>query len=181
MDALLQQKMMIIAGENVQKSQEKQLAVADKKKLSDAYIKLFIGLSFSNWLRGQTLGQAWYNALEQLKSYIATKDKNNPAAMYLNQVYAAHSTKWKQVVMTNPNKDAKIECPPELKQKWTEFAAKDTSGALSVLNGTLAQFAIKESAKTKSGLQTDYMAAQQKLQQMLMLQMRNRQNGGLAA
>ena len=81
MEDKFNQYMKIIAGESIQKKQEKVLSEEDKKKISSAYFQLFYNISFANWLKGASLGQAWYKAIEQIKSFISSKTHENPATM----------------------------------------------------------------------------------------------------
>lgn len=111
-----------------------EITEADKKKLSDAYSDLFFGLAGANWARDMTLGAAWYHALKQISGMIGAKDKNNPAAMYLNQVFAAHRAKWSQVIMTHSEKDKPMEMSADAKQKWSSDRAKQIGDAMAVIN-----------------------------------------------
>ena len=137
MNANLQQNMSILMGGTTQKPQE--LSAATKQKLSTAYFDLFFGLAGANWGRDdKSLGAAWYEALGQIKSMIAAKDKSNPVAMYMNQIFAAHNAKWSQIVMTNPNREKKLELTPADRAKWSQECAKQIGGAMGVINAELA-------------------------------------------
>lgn len=173
MEDQFNQYMKIIAGENIQKKQEKVLSEADKKKISAAYFQLFYSLSFANWLKGTSLGQAWYKAIEQLKSFISSKSSENPATMYMRQIFAAHKAKWSQLIMTSPLKDTKIECTPEKKQEWNMRVAKNTNEALKNLNDTLALYETKEQKNQKPVQQSEFLSAQQKMQMLILWQMQN--------
>lgn len=167
------QYMKIIAGEKPQRTQEKTLSEADKKKISAAYFQLFYSLSFANWLKRTSLGQAWYKAIEQLKSFISSKSPENPATMYMRQIFAAHKAKWSQLIMTSPLKDTQIECTPEKKQEWNMRVAKNTTDALKNLNDMLALYKTNEQPKQKTVQQSEFLSAQQKMQMLIMWQMQN--------
>lgn len=149
MNANLQQNMSILMGRTTaQKPQE--LNAEAKQKLSKAYFDLFFGLAGANWGRGdKSLGAAWYEALNQIKSMIAAKDKSNPAAMYMNQIFAAHNAKWSQIVMTNPNREKKLELSQDDRAKWSQECAKQIGGAMGVINAELARN-IQKAAPAKS-------------------------------
>lgn len=172
MNANLKQNMSILmGGTGAQKPQE--LSAEAKQKLSKAYFDLFFGLAGTNWGRGEkTLGAAWYEALSQIKSMIAAKDKSNPAAMYMNQIFAAHNAKWSQIVMTNPNREKKLELTSEDRAKWSQECAKQIGGAMGVINTELARKPQKAAAaksvttKNPADIQKKilmFMAAQQKM------------------
>lgn len=173
MNDAFEKNMALIAGANDQKKQEKALTDADKKKISSAYMKLFYSLSFAHWMRGISLGQAWYKALEQTKAFIASKSSENPATMYMRQIFAAHKAQWSKRIMTSPNKDKILNCPPEKKQEWNMRIAKNTNGALKTLNDTLALYAEKEQKNQKPAQQSEFLSAQQKMQMLLMWQAQN--------
>lgn len=171
MNTEFQQKMAIVAGHTQQKKVE--LTQADKKKISVAYYKLFFALSMTMWLRGKTLGAAWHTALAQMKSYVESKNKNNPAAMYLNQVFVAHSTKWQQVMMTSLNKDEKLKLTPETQADWMKKTAQRTNDALKTLGETLKQHEPKQPQKAQV---PQMMNAQQKMQLLILQHMNQKQH-----
>ena len=153
-----------------------QLSENDKKQLSDAYFALFFALAGANWGRGsQTLGAAWYQALKQIKSMIGAKDKANPVTMYLKQIFAAHSTKWAEVMMTSPKKDSPLECTPEQRSQWNSEQAKNIATAMATINKTLSLYQQKEveipttNRPSPSQIQKNilmYMAAQKRIKQI---------------
>ena len=99
--------MQIIMGKSAQRDVE--LSADDKKNLSTAYQKLFANLTYNHWLRGGTLGKAWYNTLTQMKQFIQSMGTSGPAAMYLRQMFASHSAEWAKVMMTNPNRETVLD------------------------------------------------------------------------
>lgn len=168
MNAEFQKNMAILMGA-VGPKQAPQLSAEAKQKLSKAYFDLYFGLAGANWGRGdKTLGAAWYEALGQIKSMIAAKDKSNPAAMYLNQIHAAHNAKQAQIMMTNPNKDMHLEIKPEERTAWSRECAKKIGAAMGVINETLAQYAQKAPAQKPVSLQTSQPAPTQIQQKILM-------------
>ena len=168
--------MQVIAGADSQQNQELQLSDADKKKLSEQYFKLFLNLTYTNWLRGKTLGQAWYTALSQLEQFIKNKKSHNPASLYLRQIFAAHKTKWAQVMMTNKHRDEVLDIKPELKQKWAQRAAQNTTSALNALNEIEKSYT-KPQESDKKHTNNELKIAADKMQLMIMLQMKKNQKG----
>lgn len=175
--------MQIIAGANPQKSNAKQLSDADKKKLSSNYFELFYNLTATNWLRGGNLGRAWYVALNQMKQYITAQAPNNPAAMYLRQVFAAHNTRWAQIMMTSPHRNDTIDAPADKRAEWTARVAQKTTAALNDLNSVLAQYRVetKTQQANTATKQAAMRTAMQNIQMQILMQMKRQQNGGMAA
>lgn len=150
----LQKQMDILMAKNIQ-NKSPELTADEKQELSQAYFDLFFGLAGANWARGEkALGAAWYEALSQIKAMIAAKDKSNPAAMYLNQVFAAHNARWAEILMTNPNKDKILELQPDAKQQWSTERAKQIGIAMSVINGLIIKY--KERMWTSTMLHTSF-------------------------
>lgn len=177
--------MKIIAGVNVQRDEQKrELADADKKKLSSAYFQLFYNLTFANWLRGGNLGTAWYRALAQMQQFVNSKSAKNPAGLYLRQVLSAHKARWAQLMMTSPHRNDVIRASPEKIQQWNQRVARATTQAMNGLNTTLAQYekTVPHTTTNVANAQgTDaYKIAMQKMQQMIILEIQKRQNGMVA-
>lgn len=181
MNDIFQQNMTIIAGDKAQNPNEKQLSADDKKKISDAYFKLYYGLTFANWMRGGTLANAWFQALEQVKSFISSKNAQNSAAMYMRQVNAAHNARWSKIIMTNPNKDKTVQCPPDKKQELNALINRDINQGLASLNEVLGKYAVKQNPSQMQNPQAAFISAQKKMQMMVQWQMQQHQNGGMAA
>jgi len=166
MNPEIQKNMAILMGmDGPQRARE--LNATEKQKLSTAYFDLYFGLSGANWSRGEkTLGAAWYEALGQIKSMIAAKDKSNPAAMYLNQIHAAHNAKQAQIMMTNPNKDSRLEINPDAREQWSRECAKKIGAAMGVINATIARHAQQAPAQkpaTQQAAQPTPSQIQQKI------------------
>lgn len=181
MNNTFEQYMAVIAGGNIAKNQEKQLSAAEKKQISESYFKMFCGLAFVNWIQGGTLGQAWFKALEQVKSFISAKNANNPAAMYMKQIFAAHNTRWSKLIMTSPNKDSQASVSPEQRAEWIARATRDTNAGLNSLNQILAQYRVAEPNMAQKPQPDQFLTAQQKMQMILQWQMHQNQRGGMAA
>lgn len=165
------QYMKVVAGENQQKTNEKKLSEKDKQKISSAYFQLFYNISFSNWLKGMTLGEAWYRAINKMKTFIASKSPENPATMYLRQIFSAHKTKWAQLIMTSPEKDTVIECSPEKKQEWMARIGTSINKNLTEINNTAGNYEPDKKQEYKN--QNGFSAGQQTMQMLIMWQMQN--------
>lgn len=171
--------MQIISGVENSKTQDKQLSDADKKVISESYFKLFFNLTYANWLRGKTLGESWFTALSQLEQFVKSKNANNQAALYLRQIFAAHKTKWAHVMMTNKHRDDVLQPTPEQKQKWNQQTAQNVTAAMNSLNTTLKIYDLSEQKNNKSqtAQQDAFKIAAQKMQMLIMLQMKQKQSG----
>ncbi len=167
MNTEFQQKMAIAAGQ-----QQATLSQQDKQKISSAYFKMFVGLTMTMWVQGKTLGAAWYAALQQMKSYVGTKDKNNPAAMYLNQVFSAHNTKWQQMMMTSKSKDLKLKLTPEKQAAWLQMAAKRTNDGMKSMTDLIKAHMPKQQ---KQEITPQTLNPQQKMQLLIWEKMRQNQ------
>jgi hypothetical protein len=77
----------------------------DRKELAAAYLQLFSGFTWRNWTNKYSLGRAWQTALAQCGAFCDTKNKKNPAAKYLNNVYNAHKKYWSRIIMTHGERD----------------------------------------------------------------------------
>lgn len=140
MDAELQRNLQILMGQSTP-NKTPELTAGEKQKLADAYDELFFGLAGANWANGdKTLGAAWYAALQQIGGMMGAKDKNNPAAMHLNQIFAAHRIKWSQRLMTSQSKDKKMAMVQEIKQKWKTDRAKQIGNAMAVINAIIQKY-----------------------------------------
>ena len=153
MNEAFEKNMRIIAGENMHDNQSKQLSEQDKNKLSESYFKLFFNLTYNNWLRGKKLGESWYTALNQLEQFITSKKSNNPASLYLRQIFASNKTKWAQVMMTSKHRDDVLQPTPEQKQNWNQIASKNISNALTMLNETIKAYTPTEQMTFKKATQ----------------------------
>lgn len=163
--------MQMIAGANLQKSTEKQLAESDRQRISQAYFDLFYNLTATTWLRGGSLGHAWYTAMAQMKSFVSARDAQNPAAMYMRQLVAAHNARWGQLMMTSPHRDDVIDVSPQLRQEWSQRVAKKSTAALAILNQILAAY--KQAAPAP-----DHKNAMPQAQALRLAQLYQRRNSG---
>lgn len=174
-----QQAMTLVSGQTPQKAQEKQLTPEDKKKIYDAYFQLYYNLTLVNWLKGGGLGQAWFKALQQLKSFVSSKRNENPAVVYMHKMYAAHNTRWSKILMTHPYKDETIKCPTDKKQEWEKTASKNINSGLGVLNEHLRKYETKQSQTQKP--ESVFISTQKQMQMILQWQMQQKMRGAKTA
>ena len=176
----------IISGAGVAQDSHKSISNIDKKKLADAYFKLFYNLTYTNWLRGGNLGRAWYTALAQTKQFIMARDERNSASLYLKQIFSAHNVRWGRVMMTNQHREDVINADDTKKQQWRERAAKNTTFALDTLKNIVAQYNTHQT-KNQSTINPGNMTpdalknATKKLQTLIIMQLQQKQNGGIGA
>ncbi|MFQ6702733.1 MAG: hypothetical protein ACLRFO_00825 [Alphaproteobacteria bacterium] len=112
----------------------------DRKELAAAYLQLFSGFAWVNWTNKHSLGRAWQTALEQCGAFAETKNKKNPAAKYLNNVYSAHKKYWSRVIMTHGERDNTIN-PEEPKIKQLRaHGEKMIREAMDKINLILARY-----------------------------------------
>lgn len=177
MNQTFQQNMAIVSGV-ARARPEQQLSQAAKLQIAKSYFQMYFGLSMTNWLAGGKLGAAWHKAIRQMDTFIAGKNANNPATMYLRQIHAAHRARWAQVTMTNPNRDTEIKCPPENKKEWQALANKEVGAGMNGINVNIDKFKPQTSQKATA---PSYLDAQQKMQAMILMRLAQNQNGGMAA
>ena len=132
-----QQKTFVI---KIDKNIERTIDSATRKKLVDAYMKLFTGFAWVNWTKKQSLGRAWQNALGQCEGFLKTKNKSNPAAKYLDKVSKAHKTYWSRVIMTNENSPNTINKTPEEIKRLQQYGQKQIREAMDTINLILARY-----------------------------------------
>lgn len=112
----------------------------DRKELAAAYLQMFSGFAWRNWTNKYSLGRAWQTALEQCGAFAETKNKKNPAAKYLNNVYNAHKKYWSRVIMTHGGRDNTIN-PEETKIKQLRaHGEKMIREAMDKINLILARY-----------------------------------------
>jgi hypothetical protein len=122
------------------KSIERIIDSDTRKKLVNAYLKLFSGFAWVNWTEKQSLGCAWQNALGQCESFLKTKNKANPATKYLHNVAAAHKTYQSRIIMTNENSPNTINKTPEEIKRLKKYGIAQIREAMDRINLILARY-----------------------------------------
>ena len=134
--AQAQEKFVIHLDANIAKI----VSPADRKELAVAYLQLFSGFAWRNWTNKYSLGRAWQTALEQCGAFAETKNKKNPAAKYLNNVYNAHKKYWSRVIMTHGGRDNVINPDDEKIKQLRAHGEKMIRSAMDKINLILARY-----------------------------------------
>lgn len=129
------EQIAILTGQN----EKMKLDAATKKKLSGAYFKLYFGLSCVNWANKKSLGAAWQTALSQIDAFVTAKNPNNPAAMYLRQINAAHKTAWPKNIMTHQRRDARLAGDTAAFDAWRQYGARHVNSAMAEIGLILSR------------------------------------------
>ena len=111
-----------------------------RKKLTDAYLKLFSGFAWINWTNKQSLGRAWHNALGQCEGFIKTKSPSNPVTKYMKRTYDAHKKYWSKVIMTNQNSQNTLNKPEIEAKQMRAYGIKQIREAMGIINLIYEQF-----------------------------------------
>lgn len=112
----------------------------DRRELVSAYLQLFSGFAWVNWTNRHSLGRAWQTALAQCGTFTETKNKNNPAAKYLNNVYGAHKKYWSRVIMTHDGRDNTINPDDKKIKELRTHGEKMIRAAMDKINLILARY-----------------------------------------
>lgn len=118
----------------------KKVSPDDRKKLADAYMTLFSGFTWVNWLNKYSLGRAWQTALMQCGAFVETKNKKNLAAKYLDGVFASHKKYWSRVIMMHKDSENKINPDIEMVKQLRSQAEMAIRNAMDVINMVLARY-----------------------------------------
>ncbi len=135
------------------------LTQADKEKIMAAYMRMYCGLRDTNMTQDMNLGQAMYKASAQTKSFVETKREQTVATEYLRTVYASYNRAAAREMMTNPNKDRKLNMDDARRTEFAKRAADDTRSGMDDINSILAKFKEQTRDKTRAPI---VQSAQQK-------------------
>lgn len=111
-----------------------------RKKLTDAYLKLFSGFAWVNWTNKQSLGRAWHNALGQCEGFIKTKKTSTPVTKYMKRTYDAHKKYWSRIIMTNQNSQNTLNKPENEAKQIRAYGIKQIREAMGIINLIYEQF-----------------------------------------
>ncbi len=157
----------------------KTLTPEQKQELRRAYLKMYFGLALTLWANGKTLGAAWQTAMDQMKTFLKSKNQNNPATEYLRTVHAAHSARWARVIMTSKFSNTKL--PQEntkLIESLRKFGAKNIRESMGKINQVMQQYA--QPTQTKDMQKNTMAITNDKMQMMILMRMRQNQQGNVA-
>ena len=116
---------------------------SERKKLVDAYLKLFSGFAWVNWTKKQSLGRAWQSALGQCAGFLKTKDKNNPVTKYLNNVADAHKKCWSRVIMTHKDSPNTLDKTPAETEQLQKHGTKLIRESMDVIKLIMARHNVR--------------------------------------
>ena len=87
-------------------------------------------------------------------------------------------------MMTNPNRESVLDVDEKTRAKWNARTAQEMNAARESMMAMVKKYQAAEkdaSSKNKTATQDAFRAAAQKMQMLMILQMRQKQNGGMAA
>lgn len=116
------------------------IQMPDRQKLFDAYINLFSGFSRVNWTNKYSLGRAWQTAITQCDAFIKTKNMNNPAAIYIKDVYQSHKKYWSRIIMTHQNRENTINANTDNIKQFRAQAENMIRESVGIINLILEQY-----------------------------------------
>lgn len=131
-----QEKFTIQLSANVAKI----VSPSNRKELATAYLQMFSGFAWVNWTNKYSLGRAWQMALVQCGTFADTKNKNNPAAQYLNSVYVAHKKYWSRVIMTHGARENLIDTNDKKIKQLRAHGENMIRSAMDKINLIMAQY-----------------------------------------
>ncbi len=117
-----------------------ELARPERRAVAKFYAHMFAALARTNMLRGMSLGQSWYNAIEQMKSFARTRGANNPVARELNNLIQSHNKRLSKLMMTHPQRDTVVSVPPEQCAEIQARIAKQLKMGQDGLNQMVAKY-----------------------------------------
>ncbi len=112
----------------------------DRKEMAEAYLQMFSGFAWRNWTNKYSLGRAWQTALTQCGTFCDTKNKKNPAAKYLTNVYDAHKKYWSRVIMTHGARDNLINPDDQEIKKLRAHGERMIRESMDKINLILARY-----------------------------------------
>ena len=112
----------------------------ERKEMAEAYLTMFTGFTWRNWTNKYSLGRAWQTALAQCGTFCDTKNKKNPAAKYLKNVYDAHKKYWSRVIMTHGARDNLINPDDQEIKKLRAHGERMIREAMDKINLILARY-----------------------------------------
>ena len=138
----------------------------DRKELASAYLQMFSGFAWRNWTNKYSLGRAWQTALAQCGAFADTKNKKNPAAKYLKNVYETHKKYWSRVIMTHGARENTINPDDNKIKELRAHGERMVREAMDKINLILARYNERTEELIATQAQTQmHTAAQQQQQQ----------------
>lgn len=125
------------------KSKDIPLSQEQKDKLAKSYFKMYFGLSCLNWTQNKKLGAAWQSSIDQMKTFIDSKDEKQPATKFLKMVHEEHKTNWPKHIMTHPQRDAMLSGTPDERAQWRAYAQNQIQSAMAEITMITNQVQVK--------------------------------------
>ena len=147
MQAKSQNNMATSAKTQSKKKKQSIIPLADRKKIAQAYYQFYHVFLLKNLLAGMTLGAASHNAMQMVRSKIASMDKNNPVTKYLSHINARHSKRVAKRIMTGKYRDARAIASPETREKLNTILPKLIQSAMNTFNTMSARYKAKADQK----------------------------------
>ncbi len=113
---------------------------AEIRAMEKSYVQMFSALTYQNMLSKQPLGQAWYSALKQMESFVATKDKFNPAAAEMHKIFTQHKKHISKLAMTHKNKDRVINPTPQQRAQMQSRISADVNAGKDAMNKIITTY-----------------------------------------
>lgn len=125
-----------------QKNAKTELTQKEKEQITKAYSDLVLGIISTKWAKkGKTLGQAWYDSLNEMEAFVKNKEASNSANLYLKQLFSSHKVKWQQLMMTDKNKDEILDCSTEELAILSKYGQQEIAKNKALLNGIISKHA----------------------------------------
>ena len=125
-----------------QKNAKTELTQKEKEQITKAYSDLVLGIISTKWAKkGKTLGQAWYDSLNEMEAFVKNKEASNSANLYLKQLFSSHKVKWQQLMMTDKNKDEILDCSTEELAILSKYGQQEIAKNKAFLNGIISKHA----------------------------------------
>lgn len=148
---LKQNKFIMMGGITSQKD----LSMAEIKKLESDYRDMYYGLTSIHWSKGVTLGMAWQHALGQMESYIMSKAKvvNNPVFVKLLEFHKTFKKDMSKHIMKCQGRESETKLTPELRELFAKDGTEMTQKGKDALNQTYQKFMPQQKIENLSSVQ----------------------------
>jgi len=105
MDAAL----AMVSGQDMNKFYDLQIAETDKYALRNALEDIFQGSSVALWIAGNTLGDAWKIALDNMRDEMFATSRRDNLTVFLQRAVFDHRNIWMEKIRTNDNRGQKLK------------------------------------------------------------------------
>lgn len=105
MDAAL----AMVSGQDMNKFYDLQIDETDKQALRNALEDIFQGSSVALWIAGNTLGDAWKIALDNMRDEMFATSRRDNLTVFLQRAVFEHRNIWMEKIRTNDNRGQKLQ------------------------------------------------------------------------